>query len=553
MRVCHLDTCPVGIATQNPELRARFTGKPEFVETFFEYIAEEVREHLAALGFRSIEEAIGQIELLDTDRGDRATGRPPASTSPRSSPRSTAPTARGTPPHGRAGPRAREGPRPPAHRRRAATRIDHGAPVPIALPDPQRQPHRRHDARPRGHQGAPAGPRRRHHRRHAHRVGRAVASARSCPPASPCGSTATPTTTSARACPAAGSSCGRTRARRWSAEENVIAGNVIGYGATSGRAVPARPGRRALLRAQLRRHRGRRGRGRPRPGVHDRRHRRSSSARPGATSAAGMSGGVGLRARPATTRTSTASWSTSAPLRPEDELVVHDLLERHQAWTDSPSRRGCSPTGTPPGRPSPWSCPATTSASSTCGQGRGGGPRPRRRRGVGADHGGLPWLTPRAFCTTRERELPRRRPCRSGIMDWNEVYEEQPVARAAAPGRPLHGLRHPVLPQRLSAGQPDPRVERPRVEGGVAPGHRAPARDEQLPRVHRPALPGAVRDGVRARHQPAGGDDQAGRGQHHRPGLRQRHGHPAAARAAHRQDRRRRRLRARPAWPPPSS
>ncbi|HEX8972161.1 glutamate synthase large subunit [Oryzihumus sp.] len=68
MRVCHLDTCPVGIATQNPELRARFSGKPEFVETFFEYIAEEVREHLAALGFRSIDEAVGQVSLLDTDR-----------------------------------------------------------------------------------------------------------------------------------------------------------------------------------------------------------------------------------------------------------------------------------------------------------------------------------------------------------------------------------------------------------------------------------------------------------------------------------------------------
>jgi glutamate synthase (NADPH/NADH) large chain len=66
MRVCHLDTCPVGIATQNPELRARFTGKPEFVETFFEYIAEEVREHLAALGFRSIAEAVGEISSLDT-------------------------------------------------------------------------------------------------------------------------------------------------------------------------------------------------------------------------------------------------------------------------------------------------------------------------------------------------------------------------------------------------------------------------------------------------------------------------------------------------------
>ena len=66
MRVCHLDTCPVGVATQNPLLRQRFSGKPEFVETFFEYIAEEVREWLAKLGFRSIEEAIGQVELLDT-------------------------------------------------------------------------------------------------------------------------------------------------------------------------------------------------------------------------------------------------------------------------------------------------------------------------------------------------------------------------------------------------------------------------------------------------------------------------------------------------------
>lgn len=65
MRVCHLDTCPVGIATQNPELRSRFSGKPEFVETFFEYIAQEVREHLAALGFRSIEEAVGQVSAID--------------------------------------------------------------------------------------------------------------------------------------------------------------------------------------------------------------------------------------------------------------------------------------------------------------------------------------------------------------------------------------------------------------------------------------------------------------------------------------------------------
>ncbi|MBB2990597.1 glutamate synthase (NADPH/NADH) large chain/glutamate synthase (ferredoxin) [Mycolicibacterium iranicum] len=69
MRVCHLDTCPVGVATQNPELRARFNGKPEFVENYFRFIAEDIREHLAELGFRSVDEAVGHAEVLDTDMG----------------------------------------------------------------------------------------------------------------------------------------------------------------------------------------------------------------------------------------------------------------------------------------------------------------------------------------------------------------------------------------------------------------------------------------------------------------------------------------------------
>ena len=67
MRVCHLDTCPVGVATQNPELRKRFDGRPEYVVNFMRFIAEEVREYLAQLGFRSIEEAVGRSEMLDTD------------------------------------------------------------------------------------------------------------------------------------------------------------------------------------------------------------------------------------------------------------------------------------------------------------------------------------------------------------------------------------------------------------------------------------------------------------------------------------------------------
>ncbi len=66
MRVCHLDTCPVGVATQNPVLREKFTGKPEFVENFFRFIAIEVREYLAQLGFKTLDEAIGHSEILDT-------------------------------------------------------------------------------------------------------------------------------------------------------------------------------------------------------------------------------------------------------------------------------------------------------------------------------------------------------------------------------------------------------------------------------------------------------------------------------------------------------
>jgi glutamate synthase (NADPH/NADH) large chain len=68
MRVCHLDTCPVGVATQNPVLRERFNGQPEFVENFFLFIAEEVREFMAKLGFRTVNEMVGQVNALDTTK-----------------------------------------------------------------------------------------------------------------------------------------------------------------------------------------------------------------------------------------------------------------------------------------------------------------------------------------------------------------------------------------------------------------------------------------------------------------------------------------------------
>ena len=64
MRVCNLDTCPVGIATQNTELRKRFAGKPEYVINFMRFVAEELREYMAKLGFRTIDEMCGRSDML---------------------------------------------------------------------------------------------------------------------------------------------------------------------------------------------------------------------------------------------------------------------------------------------------------------------------------------------------------------------------------------------------------------------------------------------------------------------------------------------------------
>ena len=76
MRKCHLNTCPVGVATQNPELRKKFRGKADFVENYFRFVAEEVREHMAELGFRTFDEIVGRSDLLIRDTMRSLTGRP---------------------------------------------------------------------------------------------------------------------------------------------------------------------------------------------------------------------------------------------------------------------------------------------------------------------------------------------------------------------------------------------------------------------------------------------------------------------------------------------
>ena len=100
MRKCHLNTCPVGVATQDPVLRKRFVGQPEHVINFFFFVAEEVREIMAELGYRTFDEMIGQMQMLDQDAGDRplegarASTSRRCSTSRRSARRSTSSTRR---------------------------------------------------------------------------------------------------------------------------------------------------------------------------------------------------------------------------------------------------------------------------------------------------------------------------------------------------------------------------------------------------------------------------------------------------------------------------
>ena len=259
MRVCHLDTCPVGVATQNPVLRERFTGKPEFVVTFFEYIAEQVRELLASLGFRIARRGDRAGRAARHEQGDRALedrrARPVADPGRARDAVQRRPAA-----HPRAGPRPGGRARPdadPAVRGRAARR--HAGVARAA--GAQRQPHGRHDARLVRHPPL----RRRRVCRPAPSTSPCAArpasrSARSCRAASRCGSSATPTTTSARACPGGviavrpdrgGDLRGRTQRHRRQRHR---------LRRDQRRDLPARRRRRAVRRAQLRGHH--RGRGR---------------------------------------------------------------------------------------------------------------------------------------------------------------------------------------------------------------------------------------------------------------------------------------------------
>ncbi len=234
MRVCHLDTCPVGVATQNPELRAKFTGKPEFVVNFMEFIAEEVREQMAQLGFRTIAEMVGHVELLDTAHG----GRPLEGEGSRHQPdprRAAEPVRPDAAQLGRPGPRPRRGARPAADRAvragdrarragvaRAARSATSTAPSArcsgnaVTTRARRRRAAGRHDRPPLPRLGRPELRCVRADGDHADARGRRQRLRRQGPVGRAHRRAARPTTP------------------RSPAEDNVIAGNVIGYGATGG-------------------------------------------------------------------------------------------------------------------------------------------------------------------------------------------------------------------------------------------------------------------------------------------------------------------------------
>ncbi len=330
MRVCHLDTCPVGIATQNPELRARFSGAPEFVETFFEYIAEEVREHLAALGFRSIAEAVGQIEHLDTSKAVRHWKASGLDLAPILT-RVTSPDGSGVR-HAIAQDHGLE--KALDHQLIAATRdaIDSGVPVQARFP--VRNVNRTvgtmlgHEVTKRHAQGLPDG---------TIDLTLTGSAGQSFGAFLPAGITLR-LEGDANDYVGKGLSGGRVAVRpapgsALVAEDNVIAGNVIGYGATSGELfLRGRVGERFCVRNS--------GATAVVEGVgdHGLEYMTGGTALilgpTGRNVAAGMSGGVGYvldldrgHVNP--------ELVDLRPLRPEDELVVHDLLERHVRWTDS--------------------------------------------------------------------------------------------------------------------------------------------------------------------------------------------------------------------------
>ncbi len=283
MRKCHLNTCPVGVATQDPVLRARFIGQPEHVINYFFFVAEELRQIMAEMGFRTVEEMIGRVDRLDMKK---AITHWKAQGVDLSQLLHQVPLAEGaalhqtqTQDHG-----LDSGARQRADRRLQAGASSKGEAVVLERDDPQRQPHRRRDA---------VGPDRREHghaglKPETIRINFTGVAGQSFGAWLAHGVTLD-LAGDANDYVGKGLSGGRVIVRQpqdvgREPTENIIVGNTVLYGAIAGEAYLQRRRGRALRGAQLGRDRGGRRHRRSRLRIHDRRRGGACSARPGATS-----------------------------------------------------------------------------------------------------------------------------------------------------------------------------------------------------------------------------------------------------------------------------
>ncbi len=274
MRVCHLNTCPVGIATQDPELRKKFAGKPEHVVNFMMFMAREVREIMAELGFRTHRRDGRPGRPARRRRCQSITGRRAASISRASccKPGGRVPRSRRTVCES-AGPRPGQGTRQPAHRRWRRRRSR--APQPVEIEMPIRNVNRTvgtmlsaEISRRWGEAGLPAGD----DLDQSARLGGAELRRLSGAGDRGASREGMPTTTSARACRAAAWWSCRRRRRPSCRRRTSSSATSPSTGRPAGEVFLRGMARRALRRAQQRRRRGRRRRRRSRLRVHDARH-----------------------------------------------------------------------------------------------------------------------------------------------------------------------------------------------------------------------------------------------------------------------------------------
>ena len=410
--------------------------------TFFEFIAEEVRELPGRARLPHASPRRSATSRCSTPPGRSTTGRPSGldlspilarAASPRRRSRCTSAVGQD---HGLDEALDHELIRSPRRR------IDDGDAGARRAADPQRQPHRRHACSatrsPSAYGGD--GPARRHHRHHAHRLGRAELRRLRARAASRCGSRATPTTTSARACPAAGVIVRPTAGSPFVAEEQHHRRQR--HRATAPPAARSScagvVGERFCVRnsGATRRRRGRR---RPRLRVHDRRPVVVLGPT-GRNFGAGMSGGIayvldldGDAAR------STARWSTSSARRRGRASSCATCRAAPRGDRLGGRRRGCSPTGTRTVEPVPQGHAPRLQAGA-----RGGAKAADARASTptatqvvrSGSWRRRPVADPKGFLHTRERELPPRRPVPVRIRDWKEVYEELRRRRARPASRP---------------------------------------------------------------------------------------------------------------------